>query len=659
MTNETSKISELNSATRIKESALIPVVNTNTETNNIDLSTLRSALWFENAYADIASGLAGTKKGESFFVYEDESKTTVVGFYNQGGDSYTPLLNEKNEQLKYFSNDYPLKNYLETLSSILSLKTDQISFLEKGIELSSLDLISTKEDRRLFLVSDLSGVVLGWEITEEGCILSTTEEEYYLTNFVFFAGSTNSGSNISVEEIIPHPGEKQTVVEISFGGVKNKGIIGLDSRGRLSLSVVVDGLTTVSDLKVPFTEGTGYFNGPYQDVIVRFPIKGMADDDTTHGLLLSYDKVKGLPILYAVSPLQYDKEGLVSQGTKYGYGTPLYHQVRELAQLDSIGRSLGDSFDAWFIFNNSAARYHRLAVINNPTTNKQAVSFTGILTIGDWTTNSTQPYFLTVNSHNISANSQNIISNLKWRIKLTQIHGDLSTVNSDSKPQVGLRITSTGVMEVWLKIPPNSSRLSFMSINSGNRDQIKLDFDLLYTRYKDILDTAPDNVIWKTPGYSYTSDNSFIANDGSVHRFLGGSIIRVGNPTIFTKRTEILSEDFIQGGTLHAYKNNHENMAGVTVTVDSNNIYTVTGVVLRWDTIRFIAPVGFYDQSQYVVKLESTGTKTFSFSVRTKTYNVANTAISGTNLTSGEITVGTSSPIAIPDYLWVDISVQW
>ena len=103
MSNETSKISELDSATRIKENALIPVVNTNTETNNIDLSTLRSALWFENAYADVASGLAGTEKNESFFAYEDETKTTVLGWVNQGGDSYSPLLDSNNNQVTYLT----------------------------------------------------------------------------------------------------------------------------------------------------------------------------------------------------------------------------------------------------------------------------------------------------------------------------------------------------------------------------------------------------------------------------------------------------------------------------------------------------------------------------------------------------------------------------
>lgn len=101
MPNETSKISELDSATRIKENALIPVVNTNTETNNIDLSTLRSALWFENAYVDIASGLVGTEKGESFFVYEDENKAAVLGWMNQGGDSYSPLLDGVGIQVKF------------------------------------------------------------------------------------------------------------------------------------------------------------------------------------------------------------------------------------------------------------------------------------------------------------------------------------------------------------------------------------------------------------------------------------------------------------------------------------------------------------------------------------------------------------------------------
>ncbi|QQV92016.1 EPS depolymerase [Klebsiella phage vB_KpM_FBKp24] len=103
MSNETQKISELNPATTLTEHTLFPVVSEQTETSNTDISTLRSVLLFDKAFNSIAEGTDGTEKGESYFVYTDATKTAVQGYVNQGGGSYTPLVDINGVAVRYIS----------------------------------------------------------------------------------------------------------------------------------------------------------------------------------------------------------------------------------------------------------------------------------------------------------------------------------------------------------------------------------------------------------------------------------------------------------------------------------------------------------------------------------------------------------------------------
>ncbi len=103
MSNEIQKISELNPATTLTENTLLPVVSEQTETNNTDISTLRSVLLFDKAFNSIAEGADGTEKGESYFVYTDVTKTAVQGYVNQGGGSYTPLVDINGVAVRYIS----------------------------------------------------------------------------------------------------------------------------------------------------------------------------------------------------------------------------------------------------------------------------------------------------------------------------------------------------------------------------------------------------------------------------------------------------------------------------------------------------------------------------------------------------------------------------
>lgn len=454
-------------------------------------------------------------------------------------------------------------------------------------------------------------------------------------------------------DITPSPQEIQGVAGLTFGGKNNSFAIVGDNRGRLSGSSLVDGKWTAIDVHYPFQEGTGYFRGRFQDVIARFPVSGMADDDTTHGLIFSYDPIKDKPILAVVSPGQYDKEGLVNWDTTYAYGTPIHHQVRELAQVNDIGRSLTNSFDTWFRFNNPGIRFYKIASITNPN-NIQNAGFSGIITIGNWGNYSQRMYALNVNAQNAASQTNSLGMVQNW-VQFTCMHGrkDNRVVNTGNTPRVGVvQNKATGVLDIWLSIPTNSKFLSCNILNQGDPSVITFDWSGLNTMYKDISSTEPVGIVYAPTSWPYTTTDTVMTNGGEVVATMGGGVLRIGNSNIFTQRGEILGTPFVKGGSLFAHSNANELLNNVTVTQSETFVYTVSGVNIRWDTFRVKPPADLYEIGKFIFKLVSQDTtaKTFSFTIHTKTYTL------GSDQT---ITQGLSSPIMIPDYTWVDISVQW
>lgn len=114
MSNETSKISELTSTSIIPENGLIPIVTVANETNTVDINTLRSTLWFEKAYATTTEGVAATKKDETFFTYADSTNTSVLGWRNQGGSSFSAVLDSNSNQVSL-----PAGNAVKSVSQIV------------------------------------------------------------------------------------------------------------------------------------------------------------------------------------------------------------------------------------------------------------------------------------------------------------------------------------------------------------------------------------------------------------------------------------------------------------------------------------------------------------------------------------------------------------
>lgn len=103
MSNETQKISELLNTSVLPENSLIPISTNKLETSSVDLNTLRSSLWFESAYSDFSIATGNTEKGESFFVYDGSNTNVVLGYINQGGGSYSPILDGNGDQIKFIT----------------------------------------------------------------------------------------------------------------------------------------------------------------------------------------------------------------------------------------------------------------------------------------------------------------------------------------------------------------------------------------------------------------------------------------------------------------------------------------------------------------------------------------------------------------------------
>ncbi|UGO54078.1 putative polygalacturonase [Serratia phage vB_SmaM_Haymo] len=96
------KISELGKATVVRESDAIPLNNTTTRglpiTRQADITNIRSAILFNDAFNSIEEGLDITNNGDSFYVYNDADKLTVAR-YLKINDVASPVVGENGKQI--------------------------------------------------------------------------------------------------------------------------------------------------------------------------------------------------------------------------------------------------------------------------------------------------------------------------------------------------------------------------------------------------------------------------------------------------------------------------------------------------------------------------------------------------------------------------------
>lgn len=490
-------------------------------------------------------------------------------------------------------------------------------------------------------------------------------------NLIEGKSSPTGGEDLSVHErtqtkgqydLSPAPEDTQAAVGISFGGKLNLGSILLDSRGRLQTQVSVDNQITSKGIYMPFSEGTGYWRGPYQDVIARFPVDGQADDETSPGLMFVFDPATNTQKLLVVSPLQ---TGLVNytdnDGWKWGWANAT--AVRELAQLDSIGRSLANSYDTLFTLDSVNANFVYFARITNPNPNPSiGARFSCIVNIGNATGGNVLTYLLDVNiPSTVTTLTQYDVNKY---VRFTGIGSGKTLYPSDVRtsvhPSVGIvQDAANGIVDFYIRTPPHSYYFSSTCINSGNPALITW----LWRNYAggtqltSLSGTTPAGIIYAPVGYTSSNYRTVILNDGSSYNVPEGyAVLRchmghaadgIINAAPFTKYVSA----FCYATNFEAAVNN------ITCLIPSYNV-TVTGCDLATDMPWCIRlPPNRTDVTGYRYEIVSTDTSAHTFVFRLKKVLFTGVNDSSTNT----VTIAQSLSASGVDYgpaSWVDVLVK-
>lgn len=142
------KISELGKVNTVRESDVIPLNNNTTGgkpiTKGATVDDLRSSFNFDNAFKDVAAGLAFANESEAFYVFEDESKVNVIKFMKMNGAA-VPVLGEDGKQITF-----PTPRFAKGINGIL--KRDGYKELGKVSTISELADVEPTEDQQSIIV---------------------------------------------------------------------------------------------------------------------------------------------------------------------------------------------------------------------------------------------------------------------------------------------------------------------------------------------------------------------------------------------------------------------------------------------------------------------------------------------------------------------------
>lgn len=456
------------------------------------------------------------------------------------------------------------------------------------------------------------------------------------------------------EELNPAPEETQGVARIKFDGANgNSAALTVDDRGILKVSASIQGVKVADDVHVPFSERIGAWHGPFQDVHASFPVNGAADAAQTFGLLFSHDESSGLPRVAVTSPYNHLQMGAYAFD-KVVWGTPIFQNVLELAPLTLIGRSLANSYDTFYPHSDTGFRFHKFATITNPNTLVGSY-FTCLLCIGDYSLNLRKTFTVEVNIPAPTVALTQRTVNEQVRVTCLSDGALVAPASGNGLPKIGVvQDTVNGVVDLWLAIPSRSSRFSCTTLNAGRPELVSFSWGNLRntTTLAQMSGSSPSGVIWARMDFPLTTRRTFPRNDGSMAYVPSSkSILRVHHGS---NRADLLSYPFVAlDGNRCAYSSEDFDASTLTVTVDANNIYTVTGASLTNVPFRFTMPSPQMDNTDdYVLRVESNDVagKTFSFSLRRRVYTA--------NTSTGAVTISLSAGLPIPTDTWIDVCVD-
>lgn len=455
-------------------------------------------------------------------------------------------------------------------------------------------------------------------------------------------------------ELNPAPEETQGVARISFGGeYGNSAALTVDDRGILKVSAKIQGVTVADDVHLPFSERTGAWHGPFQDVHTSFPVNGAADDAQTFGFLFSHDETSGLPRVALTSPYNHLQMGAYAFD-KVVWGTPIFRNVLELAPLTLIGRSLAKSYDTFYPHSDTGFRFHKFATITNPNTLVGSY-FTCLLCIGDYGSNLRKTFTVEVNIPSpVTPLTQRTV-NEQVRVNCLSEGTLVQPTSGNGLPKIGVvQNTATGVVDIYLAIPSKSAYFSCTTLNAGRPELVSFSWGNLRnsTTLAQMSGTAPAGVIWARMDFPFTTRRTFKMNDGKlVYVPTTKSVLRIHSGS---NKGDLNEYPYTALNANCSYSIQDFESTDITVTVGSDNVVSVTGCALDSIPFRFTLPpplMANTDSHVLRVITNDVAGKNFSFSLHRRTYTI-NTAV-----TPNTIVVGLSDPMPIPTDTWIDVCV--
>jgi len=450
-------------------------------------------------------------------------------------------------------------------------------------------------------------------------------------------------------DLLEVPGSPKGSAGFTFGGKKNKGALVMDERARLQGYSFVNNRMVASQIAYPFAHGTGYFNGPFEQSLLHIPVKGAEDDSLHHKMLFGYDEETQRSFASVVSPLTYGEGGFPFDGFN--------EQVSRLGFYYDVGYGLNHSFDHFNTTDMAALRWGLICTIKPGSTGDSGKIFAADITTGSYVEYEPATYSLVVNGQNLidtakggNLNRGNISQWIKFVRKEDTSNAAL-TMNFI--PEVGIVYnTSTGNVDVYIKLPFNSPRPSITVKTLANPTYVTVDWSLWGTNA--LRSTEPGGITYAITYYPINTQNYVRSNGGEV-LYTPNIALRVKDlltqTSVYSSRhAQYIEYEFSSYGNYHA--TNKYAGGGITVTKNSTGNYTVNGCTLSGNRWKMKAPITWFgDRAAGIITITATGSGSFSFTLRKRAYIVNTTTATPT------VTEGLGDFIDIPDGTWVDFHV--
>lgn len=451
------------------------------------------------------------------------------------------------------------------------------------------------------------------------------------------------------------------VASIKFGDDDKNAQLDVDVRGKLSVSVHTNGMPMAERVHIPYSETTGFYKGPFPDTIVKFPTSDEPDDFKSHGVLLSYDTKRSRPRFFLLPPYSTSQHGFVTPVRTWG--NPL---LPEMADINSIGKSLSNSYDQYFTLDSNNKNYFKLASISNGA-NLPGAFLSCILNIGNYTTKKRAVYSLNVQTPDYSAALN--VNSIMDMVKLICIDGSngLTSVAASTTPTVdslvvGLVKTATG-FDVWLSLPAHSTYFSCNVINSGSEDLITFDWSILKSNLglSSLAGIPAAGTVWAPVDVVLDSRRTVPLNDGSLFNVpVGYMMLR-----LHANGTTVALDPRFQWISSFCRRSVVDSATSTVSTVNcsiSSHVFTVTGCDLATSQPVYITkPKSLTNQGDLRVQITNIDTTNHSFKVTVveRTLNAVTTATTNAGVTTYSTVLNeVLTPIDPPADTWVDVLVK-